>query len=285
MKLTDILNKPYPRSVSSWGIAIFVSAFIAVFLTVFQPFGLHSVNIAHKTLLIGGYGLVTFVMLLFNLFLLPQVFQRFFAEEKWAIWKQIVYLLIIVISISLANYVYSLTVLQFPWFGTAGLIRSVFFTFAIAIFPIVIITFVSQNLHLKNNLRLSARMNEKIAESALRGDPAEIIVLRSGTQKFKFHLNNIVFLESAGNYVEVNYIENEKLRKELVRNTLKRICAENPQETLFRCHRAFAVNIRRIGKVSGNSHGISLIMEKSEKQVPVSRSYTKAFTNLMSEIE
>jgi hypothetical protein len=65
--IKDYLNQPYPQIVSKWKVIILISLFIALFMLIFQPFGLSAFQGSYKALIIAGYGCVTFVILAFNL--------------------------------------------------------------------------------------------------------------------------------------------------------------------------------------------------------------------------
>ncbi len=146
-----------------WRLTLIVSLFIAFFLTVFQPFGLNLLSSDNKTLILSGYGLVTFLLLLLNLFLIPTIFKQSFKAENWKVWKQILCLMYIVLSISAGNYLYSVLLSIVSWAGFKGLLLFVLLTFPIALIPIVAITFISQNVYLKKHLKLSGEINDQIS--------------------------------------------------------------------------------------------------------------------------
>lgn len=279
------LNKPYPILLNRWKLTLIVSLFIAFFLTVFQPFGLNLLRSEHKTLILLGYGLVTFLLLLFNLFLIPAIFKQSFKAENWKVWKQILWLMYIVLSISVGNYLYSVLVSIVSWAGFRGLLLFVLFTFPIALIPIVAITFITQNIYLKKHLKLSGEINDQINDRQEVEKDKQSIELSSGNQSFQFILSDIVFLESDGNYVNVNYLENGVIKSQLIRNTLKNVSEIIDSSYFFKCHRAFLVNLNKIEKVSGNSHGISIKMTAANQQIPVSRNNTKAFTQRLNAIK
>ena len=278
--IKNILNKPYPILLNKWKLTLYVSIFISFFLSVFQPFGLQFVNIDNKTIVLIGYGIVTFSILLIDLFLIPLLFKKSFRNENWTVWKQIVWLTFMILTISIGNYVYSITFSIFQWVGLRGFLIFISFTFPIAIIPIIVITFITQNIYLKRNLKLSAQLNEGIKEKVSNKDNSVLIHFKSGLQNYSFPFSSILFLESEGNYVQIYYIENEQIKTQLIRNTLKNISTEILEKELFKCHRAFMVNINNVEKVKGNSHGISITLKQINKQIPVSRSNTKAFIEL-----
>jgi hypothetical protein len=280
--IKNIINKPYPILLNKWKLTIYVSIFISFFLSVFQPFGLQFVKIDNKTIILIGYGMVTLLILLVDLFLLPLFLKKSFRDENWTVWKQIVWLTFIILTLSIGNYVYSIIFSIFQWVGLRGFLIFILFTLPIAIIPIIVIAFITQNIYLKRNLKLSAQINESIKEKVSDSDNFVLISFKSGLQNYSFPLSSILFLESEGNYVQIYYIENEQIKTQLIRNTLKNISTEIHEKKLFKCHRAFMVNINNVEKVRGNSHGISITLNQIDKQIPVSRSNTKTFIELFN---
>ena len=87
-------------------------------------------------------------------------------------------------------------------------------------------------------------------------------------------VNEILFIKSANNYAEINYLEGDRILKKLVRNTLKNIeLLLKPYPEFIRCHRVCIVNIRHIEKLVGNCNHHTLIIKGSEEAISVSRQY------------
>ena len=261
---------------------IVISVFIGLFLMIFQPFGLQFVEIANKRLFLLGYGLVTFVFLVLNLIILPLIFKNYFSEDNWTVQRHIIWLLIDVVMIAAGNYMYSVAFQIFPWVGLAGFLTFIAFTIPIGLFPAVILTFIQQNRYLKNNLAASLEINQSIShkEEHIVAETSHL-KLDSGNQSFDFAYNQILYIESEGNYVKVHFLEADKVRFELIRNTLKNVSDLIEGEMLFRCHRAYIVNLDFVESVAGNSQGYTLQLKHIETQIPVSRSYTKSFKEAM----
>jgi len=85
---------------------------------------------------------------------------------------------------------------------------------------------------------------------------------------------NIIFIQSADNYLEINYLENGKLSKFLLRNSMKNIESQIIQGAVFRCHRSFIVNTNNIELAIKTTSGYNLTLKHfSNFQIPVSKSY------------
>ncbi len=279
------LRKPYPQTLNPFKVSITIGLFVSFFIALFQPFGLQYYQTEYKILILSGYGFVTTSILIINLFLLPRSFQKLFENETWTIFKQIVWLLFIIISIGIGNYFYSLLFSVFPWIGIQGFFLFIGFTIAIAIIPIIGLTILSYNLLLRKNLAVSIQLNEKLKiYNQVRSESDIIIYSKGNKQKIKMSCKELIFIESSSNYVTIWYERNEQLEHIILRNTLKNI--ENQIQdiqSLFKIHRAFIVNLNYIEKVNGNSQAYRLKLKNIDKEIPVSRNYIKELKNKISE--
>ncbi|HEC42199.1 MAG TPA: LytTR family transcriptional regulator [Bacteroides sp.] len=286
MRVLEYARKPYPFSLNRWVVIVSISLFISFFMVVFQPFGLQNLTPDRKSFLLAGYGLVTFIVLSVNMIILPRVFPRIFIEERWTVLREVFWLLWIVVTISIGNYIYSDVLTIVHWVGIKGLLIFVLFTFAIAIIPITGVTILSYNRLLKKNLKASQELNDSIEgneTSRVQDDNMLIITSENRSQKLETFASNMICIESEGNYVNVWFIEEGKIVSLMIRNTLKNIETQIEKTgILFKCHRAFIINLSYIEKVKGNSQGYRLQLKHIDKEIPVSRNYSKSFRNAFS---
>ena len=96
---------------------------------------------------------------------------------------------------------------------------------------------------------------------------------------------DLLYVESNGNYIRVNYQKAGKNVQCLLRATMKQaeeVTAVCP--LVLKCHRAFLVNVRKVVKVNGNSQGYRLLLEGCPEEIPVSRGYSKQVKELIEGI-
>ena len=99
-------------------------------------------------------------------------------------------------------------------------------------------------------------------------------------------LDELLYIKSADNYVAVYFFKDDKVRKELVRTTLKRLETELDEYPIRRCHRSYMVNINKISVSMKSNQGLSLALKNySDEVIPVSKNYKAFFTRLMKEKE
>jgi len=102
---------------------------------------------------------------------------------------------------------------------------------------------------------------------------------------FRFRSSQILFIASANNYVEVNWLENNILTKTLIRNTISKVEKDitKQSENFFRCHNSFIINIDKIDQINGNSSSYKLNIKGNGLVIPVSRKYGKELLSKMEQ--
>jgi hypothetical protein len=121
-----------------------------------------------------------------------------------------------------------------------------------------------------------------------RNNPAGInsmITFRDekGVLRFSIKPEDLLYLESADNYVIIHYLENEKQVKYMIRNTLKRIESEFTNSELVRCHRSYIVNLLNVKVIRKEKEGLMINFESpSHVTLPVSKTYLDGFIRKLS---
>lgn len=98
-----------------------------------------------------------------------------------------------------------------------------------------------------------------------------------GRTKFSVLISNLLYLEGADNYVYIFYAENGKIKRAVLRNSLKNLEANLKQEAIVRCHRSYMVNSRKIESVSKSGKRIYLTLSDTNETLPVSGKYENLF--------
>lgn len=290
-KIRVFLRQPFPYYLSLTRILFFsfmTGLFVSVFLLIFKPFGSGAYILEGRAWILWGYGFVTFLILLVDMLVWPAVFPGFFNETKWNVAKGIGFQFWHIISIGAANFLYAALVgekeirlLAIPGYLLQAL--------AVGFFPITIGIFSIQSILLKKYAESTQRLNDNIL--ALEGRTAEpeknpqIVAFSSegGKEEVEIRLQDILFIKSADNYVEIYRTENDKIKRIFLRSSLKRIEQDlKDHPFLFKCHRAFLVNIKNISRVTGNSQGYQLIFKGIEYAIPVSRYTSKNLFKLIT---
>jgi DNA-binding LytR/AlgR family response regulator len=116
----------------------------------------------------------------------------------------------------------------------------------------------------------------------------KMITFRDETDKLRFSVKSkdILYVESTDNYVTIMTNEKGKIKKNMLRKTMKRLEKELEGTFIQRCHRSYMVNFENIKQVKLISTNIYIYLDFPEEiRIPVSTTYAERvheFINLMS---
>ncbi len=97
-----------------------------------------------------------------------------------------------------------------------------------------------------------------------------------GILRFSVKKENLLYLESAENYVSICYINKDKVSKYLLRDTLKKIEETFSGTAIIRCHRSYMVNFEKIKVIRKERDGLKLgFDDPSVADIPVSKTYVE----------
>jgi LytTr DNA-binding domain len=313
-KLQSILHKPYPleeRKLAQIKLAFIFASVVFLFLFLLRPFG-DSPNFNQVLLNSAIAGLLTFTAIIFDFFVLFPLFPQFFKEEKWTIFREIIFTIIIITTIATFNVVAGV----FLWNGSFSFtnwLSMIFYTAVIGIAPATVSILINQARLLKKYRNEVIIINENLPAHS---NPKEVIVVtvpkletENSVEEPKiettFHLPTNITLQaenekdnltilytaflaatSADNYVKIFYQENERLKTAIIRSTLKRVeenTAAFPQ--FFRCHRTAIVNMSLVQSVNGSAQGYRLQLPLLQEEIPVSRNLNQVVKEKLAAIK
>jgi len=116
----------------------------------------------------------------------------------------------------------------------------------------------------------------------------KMIPFRDETEKlrFSFKSKDILYVESTDNYVTIITGEKGRIKKNMLRKTMKRLEKELEGTPIKRCHRSYMVNFENIKQVKLISTNLFIYLDFPEEiRIPVSGTYAEKvheFLNLMS---
>jgi LytTr DNA-binding domain len=96
------------------------------------------------------------------------------------------------------------------------------------------------------------------------------------TNKRSFYIpsDQLYYIVSAQNYIEVFYKKEDKLARLVLRNSLKALEEDfnlDINSSLIRCHKAFIVNREKVIEINGPSKAAYFVLEDIEETIPISR--------------
>jgi len=283
-----IFNQSYPLSTirERFIHAFVISVFVYFFLSILEPFDLNLFQEANKEWFVLGYGLSVSVLLCIFYVFIPLAIPGIFNEKKWKVYKEIIWIAFIlcIVGFSLTIYEALICAKTLNW---KSIYETVGKTAIIGIFPLSGIVLLNYIRLLKKYLTEAKKINiflnkdvEEVEEST-----SNIVTLNSDnkSESFQNNIQNILFIAAMGNYIEI-YTENEnKAKKTILRTTLNKTEKRlSEYSQMYRCHRAFIVNIQNIASIDGKANGYTLHFKNLSKTVPVSRRNSSNFKRMIS---
>lgn len=266
----------------------FFSFFVTVFLLLFRPFGLNVYSYERSNIIIG-YGLVIWLTLSLNDFLAYRFQPEIFSEKKWTVTAQILWTFIQLFVTGITCFIYAVAINAFPQ-SLLSFSKVELYVLLTSIIPIVLFVLIKQNYLLRQNTLQAEVLNQELY-GRHKINPVEPHV-----DKIRFVGDNqndlleitprqIDYITSQDNYFEVVWQEGDKVKKKLLRGTLSK--AEEtaqPYPFLFRCHRAYIVNLEKVINIEGNAQGYRLQLQNNPEIIPVSRSKGQQMHPLLQNI-
>ncbi len=260
------------------------SIFIFIFLWIFEPFGIHTLNQLQKLYSLTLYSICNLVVWLVHVFLLQDV-----VLKKMTIANTIFWLTWIVFVLGICNFVVGS--LLYPEnidkFSYVLFIAAQLMTITVAIIPISIIILFHYSFILKKRLEKAEELNKVIKNRSNLNDNKHLLSIESNNSRdcIEIYLDSLLFITSADNYIDIHYLKNKTLTNKLIRNTLSNIedYFSNIPE-IIRCHKSFIVNLCHVKSINGNSAGYKLQLNNIDFSIPVSRRYNKTILNVLRHI-
>ena len=125
-------------------------------------------------------------------------------------------------------------------------------------------------IHQLRILRKQIEANETVLQRAYIQ-----ILDEKGEIRLSIKRENLVLIESADNYVCVYYINGDKTKKTMVRNTLARVAEHLKGSSVVRCHRSYMINLDHAKVMHRDKEGVFIELGiDGMPDVPISRTYS-----------
>ena len=264
---------PFRKQITAGGIIGILVFFI---LFVFQPFGTYEFSSANKSLFLFGYGVIntlSYIGFYAAGFLL---FPRWFSFSNWNLLKETTCLILVLLLMTLMSLLY-----HHQFVGNYQLSLSVFLNFmkyssAVAVVPFSIL-YYQKWIHFKFTHDLNDMADE--TESSI-----QTITFDSNNKNEPSVIlpeNEILFIKSEGNYIEIVKWDQQAIQRHIIRNTLNNVLSVLPDHKFSKIHRSFVVNLYFADKIVLNGSVYELTLSVMDQKLPVSRSMVKELKQLI----
>ena len=231
-------------------IAVFVAAWLVVLLVLIAPFDASDLSFEIRLQILPPYGLIS---LAGYMAIVPIQNWLFAKTQKWNLGQEVGILLLFNLLALFGSFLYYKTAIINGTYDFYKFTFEVYYPIFFLLLPIIIFG--------RWFLTKQART------------PKKDEILLSGENKYdllKIKFSDLIAVSSADNYVEVTYLTNARIKKKLLRNTLKNIAMEIPD--LVRVHRSHMINPAHFKEWK---NGTTIIL-LDDFEVPVSKNYKQA---------
>lgn len=245
---------------SSWINTFFLSSILAtivVFILIFlEPFDSNSDNVPYQNLKLIGYGLCIILPVLILHFLEQYWFKR--NNEKWLLYQEFIILTIGFFFIAIVCYFYNTYIVN-DLSMNEGYILQWVKEFGAPFIPIFIPLWVYLRFRFsKVTIKPPVIKNQSVVK----------IEGQNQNEVLSFPEQNFVMAKSQANYVDIFYLRDNQLQKEIIRYTISGLLESIPSAQQI--HRSYLVNPAMIVDIKGNTRKGSVQIKHIENEVPIS---------------
>ena len=157
-------------------------------------------------------------------------------------------------------------------------------TFTILLFPYFIVALFSELKDRDNSIARNRIIIERYATGQIGREDSTLPFLDDKKAlKLAVTANAILYVEAADNYVNIFYLNNDKLVRFPLRNSMRgieQICESN---NIVRCHRSYYVNLRKVRAIQKDKEGLFVeLTYPAAPHIPVSSTFSETVTGKFS---
>ena len=160
-------------------------------------------------------------------------------------------------------------------------------TCSILVFPYVIVALISELKDRDSRIAKNMVTIEKYASGQIgREDSTLPFMDEKKALKLAVTANSVLYVEAADNYVNICYMNMDKMVRYPLRNSMRaieQICESN---NIVRCHRSYYVNLRKVRAIQKGPDGLFAELEyQGAPHIPVSVTYSESVTGKFSTLK
>jgi hypothetical protein len=260
-------------------LVFFISLGVMGFLALFQPINFAQFkSINDIVYLVGGTSLTTFLVLVFNIIILPSLFPKLFFHKNKSFLRDLFWNIWILVSLSLANLL-----LFFKLFGLTSITYDIVTQISLLGFiPLSVLIITNHFRSLRAQLRQERAINQSLMEAKIEEDRFIHFESEYKNDNLIIKPETIVLIKAADNYIEVFYESEGELKNRMIRSSLvKAEALITDYSYIIRTQRSFIVNVRQIKEIQNAPDGYKLLFNKSDLVAFVSQKYISEFKKLI----
>ena len=244
-----------------------LSVFTIIFLSVYNPF-----NSAHWDGSVTGYVIIGVLFLLFSQFVLRPLLRK----QRFKLYELVLFGMGEVLLISLLIQLFI-----GPEFATLGenigeYLLTLKFVVLIIAGPYILAVWILAFKHRISSFQEIVKKDTAPVEEKI--DPLLTITGENDKVTLAIRYDQLLYVKSSGNYLEIFYLKGAVPSRQLVRCSLKELEAKISDPGIVRIHRSFMVNKNRISSFQKEGKGYRLVVQHAPgESIPVSLGYKEKF--------
>lgn len=273
MYKTRRINDIFVSGIGSILHAVVVPLFAFVFVIIYHPFDMRGY------LEMGPFPFIAHLAILFAILLVTMSLTRSLlylvgrhlevTRLFYVVWS---FCEVVVSALFAALYVALMMKTETSFFDVARI--SLGIMLCIAVYPYLFLYF-----------GLDSYSRYKEAETASEEESSSLIRFYDEYHKLKFIIASsaIVYIKSEDNYVRIFYLDQGRMKTQILRSSMRALEDTLARHGLVRCHRSFIINPEYVSMLHKDTSG-ALVLELNREQcesIPVSRKYQEEITKLL----
>lgn len=213
------LSTPYyfnPSVKFKFRISFIHGLFIFLFLYIFRPFYLSEFDIIILEYTLG-IGIIAFLGTFIVLYIPALIFKNYFNEDNWTIGRNLLLMAVGITFVSI-NLWYFSEMYKEPYnLRKISLLQFLFYTFLVSTIPLTFFVFINEkNIREKREkkvLEIKERKKEIEIKKLKKIEKNIVLFSDNGKEKISFHIDNLIYITSQGNYVSFFIQPKKELKK------------------------------------------------------------------------
>ena len=260
---------PFSRGLKNEIVYVCISGVAALlFLYLVRPFGFG--NLSSRLLL--GFGMASIAAALFYVIATHELYRRYFGDRTWSVGLEIIHSLLFLFCVSSAIMIYG-DYVHVMDLSLKNFLLSLFYTTLIGIIPVSIRAILLRNWRLKKELAEMQAINHYLQNGKMVTDEKLIAFPLSRNESLEIMNHDLLYVESAENYITVVWNKNQDIKKQIIRMTMKDALTLINDPLIVFCHRSYVINLRKADKMISKDGRTSIFLKDSTMQIPVSGTY------------
>jgi hypothetical protein len=261
--------------------ALIITIFVFAFIMLYKPLGTRASGTLSYALTMAVYSLLSSFSVVLSVWLM-KAFRKFSDQKNWMLYKELAADIYVLFVMGVTIYFLGFLVeAKGERWNILTFLDSVKSGFLLSFLPVAYFTGINYTyLFAPSTITKNAGPE---TDSDNPGEEPVQITSQLKKEELSFCPSELIYAESDGNYVDFYLCKDGLYLKETIRNSINSVEQQlSGSAWLFRTHRAFIVNLKKVRSRQGNTLGYLLKLDGTESRIPVSRKNTADFNRLLA---